>query len=202
MAGYNTVMEIYLIIAATAVGAVGMTLYLRDLVAGRTRPHAFTWILWGLLGSTACAYMLGSGERLAALPYFGQGVFCSGIAVYTLARWGWSDISRFDWLCLGLGLATLAGYIVARHELVTAVMVTLTDILAIMPTFRKSWHHPHGETLAAYLAGAFIDACTIFALSHRTLATVLYPGVIFTTQIVFCLMALARRRVIARTANT
>lgn len=168
-------MDTYLIIAAVIVGVGGMGLYLRDMLAGRTRPHVCSWLLWGLLGATAYMYTKGSDETLATLPYLAQAVVCPLVALYVLVRWGWSGITGFDIICLTLGSASLGLYLLTSDALMAAVMVTTTDVMAFLPTIRKTWHRPHEETLASYAGGAFIDACTIAALRHPSLTTLLYP---------------------------
>lgn len=43
---------------------VGYAPYIRDTIKGKTKPHVYTWFVWGLVTAIAYALQLRGGGRL------------------------------------------------------------------------------------------------------------------------------------------
>ena len=86
----------FLGIAAVVVGLVSYIPYLWGLYRGKVRPHAFTWLLWGLLTAIAFAAQLSDGAgpgswitgvtAVVSLGIAGGALYQSRLANVTRAR--------------------------------------------------------------------------------------------------------------------
>jgi hypothetical protein len=71
--------------------------YLRSIFVANTRPHAFTWLVWGSV--MAIAFLAQWSDRAGAGSW-GTGLsaaFCLGIGIIALFR-GETHITRGDWI--------------------------------------------------------------------------------------------------------
>jgi hypothetical protein len=53
--------KIVLGVVATIIGFVGYAPYLRNLFLKKTKPHAFSWLVWGILEATAFFAQISKG---------------------------------------------------------------------------------------------------------------------------------------------
>ncbi|MCK5555759.1 MAG: hypothetical protein KAI76_05940, partial [Alphaproteobacteria bacterium] len=67
---------------------------------------------------------------------------------------------------------------------------------AFYPTFRKSWMKPWEEPALAYFIGTMQFSLSLFALERVTPATVIYPVVAATLNLLLIIMLLWRRKVL------
>src|SRR3989344_6269281 len=92
--------HIVLGIIAAAVGLLGYFYYYRDIFRGKTTPHLFSWLSFGLLNAiTFFAQVVKGG---------GPGAWVTGVSTITTfgiaflaIRYGEKHITRFDWICFG-----------------------------------------------------------------------------------------------------
>lgn len=170
--------------------------YFRDIWAGRTKPHAFTWLIWTSLTAIGFAAQVGDHGGPGAWVTGFTAAVSAVIFVAALFR-GERDITRGDWSCLvGAGLA--AGlWAVTNNALLAVILVTVIDALGFAPTFRKSFHRPHEETLITYELSAIKFVLALLALDNFSAVTALYPASLVVMNGVFALMLIIRRRSVA-----
>jgi hypothetical protein len=78
--------------------------------------------------------------------------------------------------------------------------LTVTDLLAFYPTFRKSYHKPHEEGAFPFFMNALKFMLSLLALENFTLTTALFPGMVTIVNFFFVGLLLWRRRVLALAA--
>jgi hypothetical protein len=123
--------------AATLMAVAGYLPYFRDLLSGRTRPHAFTWLVWGVL--TAIAFggqVTNRGGPGAWVTGFTAAV--SFVIFLAALRQGDRNIVPVDWLCLAGAAVALALWAVTDRPLLAVILITVIDALGFLPTIRKS----------------------------------------------------------------
>ena len=76
------------------------------------------------------------------------------------------------------------------------ILLVLTDLLAFIPTFRKTWNLPHDETLFAYGMASLKFIVAFFAFSSFSVVTVMYPAYLIIANITFVIFALIMRKAI------
>lgn len=184
-------------VAAIVIAIISYVPYFRDIFAGKTKPHAFSWLVWGVLNAIVFAGQVSDGG--------GAGSWVVGFtAVVTLSifllsiKFGEKDIKAFDWFCLiGAGLS-LIPWIVTNDPLLSVVLVTIIDILGFVPTIRKSYSKPHQETLITYVLSTLKYFLAFIALQNYTWVTIIFPLAMVVVHIFFVALLVIRRKTIAR----
>lgn len=167
--------------------------YFRDIFRGKTKPHAFSWFVWGLMTGIAFFAQLSAGAKAGAWATGFTALVCFIIFGCAL-KVGRKNIVAIDWFFLGGSLLSLALWAVTKDPLTAVIIITIVDMLAFAPTFRKSYHKPNQETVATYSLSALKFVVAITALSTFTVTTVLYPLSLVITNSLFVVMIYVRRR--------
>ncbi|MBI2147628.1 hypothetical protein HYU19_04080 [Candidatus Woesearchaeota archaeon] len=149
--------------------------YIRAVLADKTKPHAFSWLVWSVLGGIAFAAQI--------VKQGGAGAWVTGVTtvlcfiIFLLALWkGVKDFPIIDWICIALAGVSLWIWWLMKDPTISVIMVIITDTLAYVPTFRKSYHNPFEETATIYAVYFFIWILSLSALNSYSIATWLYPA--------------------------
>lgn len=172
---------------------VGYKPYVRDVLRGKTHPHAFSWLIWGFVTTIAFGLQISHGGGVGSYVTLAAGLisfFVFGLAL----RSGKRDITRLDVLFFVLAIIAMITWLVAKQPLLSVILLCITDLLGFAPTVRKSWHKPDQETLSTYALGSVRHGLSIIALSHYNLITALYPIVWVIANGSFSAMLVLRRR--------
>src|SRR5690606_9865601 len=156
---------------ATAFGLMGYVVYLKDVFWGRTKPHAFSWLLWSLLASIGFFAQVSEGAGAGAWVTGMTAAMCLLIALIG-AFSGKDHIMKIDLYCF---IGALLGIVVWRltNDPLTAVLiVSVIDALAFTPTFRKAYFKPYEETASAFTFSTFKWALGIIALESFNLTKI------------------------------
>jgi hypothetical protein len=180
-------MKNFLGLLAIVIAIVSYIPYIRDVIRGKTRPHAFSWFIWGLL--TGIAFFA------QAQAHGGAGAWATGFTaviafvIFGFAlRWGKRNIVTIDWFFLAGALAALGLWAATNNPVWSVILITLIDMLAFVPTFRKSFHRPDEETVMTYTLSALKFMVALLALGSYSVTTVLYPLSLVITNSLFVLM--------------
>jgi hypothetical protein len=183
------------VLGAVAVGAwfPAFLLYLHNVVRGRTRPHAFTWLVWSALNAISFSAQVsnhgGPGSWVSAAVCLGNIV----IFVSALFR-GEKNVVPADWICLLGAAAAGVAWIVTRGPLLSVVLISIVDGFGAAPTFRKSYRKPREEAALPYALGTVAFLTSVAALQHRAIETMLYPLFIVVVDAALISMILVRRQ--------
>jgi hypothetical protein len=184
--------KIFLGGAATCIALISYVPYFRDIFAGKTKPHAFSWLIWALLTGIGFAGQAadngGPGSWVSAVT----AVLCFSVFLLALSR-GEKNITRSDWWCLTVSLATIPLWIVTSTPLWSMILVTIIDTIGFIPTFRKSFIHPFEETAVTYTLSSFKFFVSLLALTNYSIVTVLYPASLVLANGLFVVMVYIRR---------
>lgn len=183
------------IIGSIAIGLtlVGYIPYIKDLLAGKTKPHIYSWILWGFLTYIVFFLQISDQAGPGALVTLSAALLCTLVIVLTLVKNAKSEITQSDKVFLGLALLTLAFWLIAKQPLISAVLATTIELLGFVPTVRKSWKDPYSETLSFYWLNTLRFLLATLALSRYTIITALYPSFWFMANGLFALMLVYQR---------
>lgn len=173
---------------------VGYYPYIRSIRRGRTKPHVFSWGVWGAVTVVVSFAQLADGGGVGAWPILVSGTITLYVAALAYRRRGDTTISRSDWLFLVLALSALPAWYLTFDPLWAVIILTTADTLGYAPTFRKSYHQPYSENLTFYALLTLRNLIAIAALEHYSLTTILFPAVIAATTAIFIAMVLLRRQ--------
>ena len=184
--------KVILTILATTIGLIAYYPYVRDVLKAVTKPHAFSWLIWALLESIAFFAQLSKGGGIGALVTGASALVVLFIAIQSL-RSKDKDITLFDWLAFAGAIIGLLLWRLTDDALFAVILVSVTDALAFLPTFRKTFYRPNEETLSEYGLSAVKWLIGIFALQTLNLTTWLYPASLVLTNSTFVIMGLIRK---------
>lgn len=141
--------------------------YYRDILKRKTRPHIYSWSLWGLLTILLVALQIKGGAGPATWVTAAAGILCLGV-VFLSFRSGRRDITKSDTIVAILSLLAIGFWLIADQPTISITLVILADMLAFIPTVRKSYAHPYSETLSLYVTNALRFCLALFAVDHYT----------------------------------
>jgi len=169
--------------------------YFRDVFKGATKPHIFSWFIWGLLGSVTYAAQIIKGAGAGAWANGVEALICFVIASLAISR-GEKNITLTDRLALGGAILTLVLWVLTKNPLAAVILAVIVDGLAYFPTFRKVYYKPHEETVVYFLLNTVSMILSLFALEAYNATTWLYPVYLVLINSAFISMSLIRRKII------
>ncbi len=182
--------------SALLLGVVAYIPYIHSVLVEKTKPHMFSWIVWGLLPTIAFFAQSTSGAGKSAWVTLMTGVCCLFIAALAFFK-GEKNITRSDWVVFLSSLAIIPIYLTTQNSLLAVSLVATIDTLALIPTLRKSWHKPEEEFLFTYVINGVKWVLAFLALSEVSVTTALYPAVLIFSNGGFALVNILRRRYLA-----
>ena len=171
--------------------------YIRDILKNTTKPHVYSWFLWAIITFISFALQLSDSAGIGSLVTLIVGLMCLVVLALSLIKKIQIKITKSDTLFLILSLISLILWLVAKQDILSSILVTIVGLLAFAPTIRKSWHHPHSESVSFYLLSTLRYILAILALNNYSIITILYPITWLTYNGLFALMLIIRRRQIA-----
>ena len=167
--------------------------YIWSVFKGRTKPHIFSWTIWGLLTAIAMAGQVSAQAGPGAWATGMSAFFCF-LTVILCFRYGEKNITRHDIVLFAAALLSLPLWYITDQPLAAIMLVTLIDVLGYGPTLRKSWARPHQEMPLHYVVSNLKHLTSITAMSTYSVTTLLYPVVLFMMNLVLVGIIFWRRR--------
>ncbi|MDB5183146.1 MAG: hypothetical protein JWO47_930 [Candidatus Saccharibacteria bacterium] len=190
-------MKEFLALTATALIIAAYAPYVKDIVRGKTKPHVYSWLISALVTFIAFGLQLSDSAGWGAIPTCVAAV--AGLLIFILSlRPGRASITKFDTVFFVIALTAAALWLIADQALLSVILIASVDILAFVPTFRKSWKNPDQETTSTYAVNALRFTLATVAVQHYTFITVLYPLSQAFCDGLFAAFLLLRRHSIAR----
>jgi hypothetical protein len=144
----------WLVILSALISAAGSYAYIRNTLAGKTKPNRVSWSLWAL------APLIGAGAALSsdADLWTTLRIFLAGLMplIVLLASFAntqsYWKVTTFDLLCGALSLTALMFWVLVDSPRTAILLATCADGFASLPTLIKSWRYPETETGITYMA--------------------------------------------------
>ena len=192
--------KLFFAISASLIFFVSYVPYFRDIFAKKTKPHAYTWLVWAITqGTVAMGVWYGGGK-------FGFISFAVAVPLVVLVflfslHYGTRNITKADTSALVVALLAIVVWWQLRQPLVAVFMVTAIDLIGYFPTFRKSFEEPWSETMSSWTGFIIGNYLTILALDKYNVLTLTYLIAINFANIALVAICLMRRRVIKKPAS-
>ncbi len=162
--------------------------YIRSILAGVTKPHVFSWIIWGITTVIVFFAQLEAKGGMGAWPIGVSGAITTFIAVLAFIKRSDISITRIDWLFFLAALASLPIWYFMSDPLWAVVLLTIVDLLGFGPTIRKAYDFPHDENMTFFSLFMARSAFAILALEYYSVTTVLFPLSVFSACLVLLIM--------------
>lgn len=180
-------------IVASILAIVGNIPYLYDIVRKRVQPHPFTWLVWSIISCIIFFGQIAKGAGIGALPTAASEVFTIIIFFFSL-RYGFKNIRKIDTVFLIIALGGIIPWILTKDPTVSVIIAVSIDLIAFIPTIRKTWRHPRSETPLLYLTNVFRHILMLFALRAYNIVTVLHSIAMITTNTLMTGILFAKRK--------
>lgn len=181
--------------AAIAITFVAFVPYIRDIVRGKTRPHVFSWVIWGATTLIVFLAQLEGKGGVGAWPIGVSGAITAFIAVLAYVRRADIGITKIDWLFFVAAMSSLPLWYLTSDPLWAVVVLTTVDVLGFGPTVRKVYRAPQSESLLFFGLFALRNVLVIIALEHYSATTVLFPAAVAVACVALVMLMAYRRRV-------
>jgi hypothetical protein len=175
--------------------------YLRDVLAGTTRPHRGSWGIWLTLSLIVLASQRADGGRWSLLVVVAQLVGAAAILLLSVRR-GVGGASRLDLGLLALAAAGVAGWFVAGDPTIATICVVIADCVAVVMMLPKTYADPYSETLSAFLFSAASGLLAMVAVGSLNFGLLLYPAYFVVADTVLITLIVRRRQVLVSASES
>lgn len=174
-------MKITIAVIASLLAIVGNVPYLRDIIKGRVQPHPYTWLVWSLVSCIIFFGQIAKGAGIGALPTAASEVFTIIIFFFSL-KYGFKNIRKIDTVFFIIALLGIIPWILTKDPTISVIIAVSIDLIAFLPTMRKTWTHPKTETPVLYAMNVLRHILMLFSLQAYNIATTLHSIVMITTN--------------------
>lgn len=171
--------------------------YVRAIISGTTKPHVFSWVIWGATTFAVFLAQLEGEGGVGAWPIGVSGIITLFIAFLAYAKRSDITITKTDRLFFVSALSSLPLWYLTSDPLWAVVILTAVDLLGFGPTIRKAYRFPHSESVLFFALFAARNLLVIMALESYSVTTVLFPAVIAAACMLLMAMLTYRRRATA-----
>lgn len=179
---------------AIALTIVAFFPYIYSILQGKTKPHVFSWIIWGCTTFVVFLAQLADKGGAGAWPIGVSGVITVLVALLAYSKKSDSSITKADWWFFVLAMTSLPLWYITSNPLWAVVILTTVDAIGFGPTYMKAYSNPFEEQLTFFVVMAVRNFIVIMALENYSMTTVLFPAVIGVACLLFILLVMYRRR--------
>lgn len=184
-------------VIASILAFVGNISYLKDVFAKRVEPHPYTWFIWSIVSMTTFFGALQKGAGIGVLPTGIAEAFTIIIFVISfrnLFRGGIAHIRTIDHYFLAAAILGLIPWILTKDPTISVVIVVCVDLVAFVPTLRKTWQKPDTEKPMLYGMNVTRHILTLFSIQTYNIATMFHSIAMIVTNTLMVLF-IKRNRV-------
>jgi hypothetical protein len=187
------VKEIFALIAiAMTCGMFGH--YIWQIARGSVRPHAISWLTWGIATTAVFGAQLVSGAGIGAWPTAVSAAATFAVFGLALKQSGFDRAAPIDWAFFAAALGGLVLWFLTSEPLTAVAIMTAIDVIGNGPTVRKIFRDPFADSPSFFgLIGAR-STVAIAALETYSATTVLFPLAVGIASALVALLMLTRRR--------
>lgn len=178
---------------AAVLAIVGNVPYIVDIFKGRVQPHAYTWFVWTLVTGIVFFGQVAKGAGIGALPTAVSGVFTLSIFILSLKN-GFKHVTKIDTFFLVLALGGIVPWILTNDATVSVVIAVSIDLIAFMPTLRKTWLKPSTESPLLYGSNVLRHILALLSMQTYNIATTLHSIAMLTTNTAMTILLLTAKR--------
>jgi hypothetical protein len=152
--------------------------YIRSIQKGETKPHYFSWIIWGVTTFLASLTEFADHGGAGAYSVLLSGILCFYVAYLAYNQKRDYVIEKSDWIVFFLALSSLVVWYVTSNPLWAAIILTLVDSFGFIPTFKKAYDYPWEENITFYVIMTLRNFFAIFAMENYSITTTVFLWVI------------------------
>lgn len=161
--------------------------YIRSIVAGHTKPHRTTRLVYLLIGLLTTISLFTAGDRIAL--WISAVSLLQAIVLFFLGlRFGVGGWSKTDISCLLLALLGILAWQTTKNPLLGLYFGIAADFMGTIPTLIKTWHVPTSEEPLFYVLDSLAGLLNMLALTSWTIGDFSYPLYLFLVNALVALL--------------
>lgn len=174
-------MKDVLAIIAAILAVLGNLPYIRDAFKRRVKPHPFTWLVWTIVSAIVLFGQIAKGAGIGALPVAVAGAFTATIFLFSV-QYGFTYVQKSDKYYLAAALLGIIPWLIFNDPTISVIIAVSIDLVAFVPTLRKTYLHPETETPILYGSNVLRHILTLFSLQAYNIATMLHSIAMILTN--------------------
>lgn len=159
------------------IGLIGIYLYIKEIILGKTRPNIVTWIFWSIAPLVGVFINYKSGVSISLLA----STFIAGFGPLLVVLFSifnknsYYIITKFDILCGILSVLSIILWITTKNVILSLSFAIFADFTAGLPTIIKSWTHSDTESHAPYSIGILNQIITFLVITDFSYINTAFP---------------------------
>ncbi|MES2409654.1 MAG: hypothetical protein V4509_05150 [Patescibacteria group bacterium] len=183
----------YIALVAAILAIVGNVPYLFDIFNKRVKPHPYTWLIWTIVSGVTFFGQVAGGAGVGAIPTAASEIFTVIIFFFSL-QYGFKNIVKGDTYFLIAALLGLIPWALTKDPTLSVIIVVLIDVVAFIPTIRKTSKHPHSETPTLYTMNVLRHVLALFSLQAYNIATTFHSIMMIITNSIMTVLIDRKKR--------
>lgn len=167
--------------------------YIRSIAGGVTKPHVFSWVIWGITTLIAFFAQLADRGGVGAWPTGLSALITFYVAFLAFRCRADIHITRTDWIFFLTAVSAVPAWYLTSNPFWAVLILTAIDILGSFPTFRKIYRDPFSEDMLFYILMGIRSAVSVFALEYYSWTTILFPAALSIMCALFVWLLWVRR---------
>jgi hypothetical protein len=179
---------------ALCLGFIAYAIYISGILTNKTKPHAFSWLLWTLTTATVYIAQVSKGGGAGSWSTGFTCIVCLAIGIISLFKYD-KAYTLPDMLFIGIALLALLPWFFTKDPTTSVIIIASIDVIGYGPTLRKCFYYPHEEASASFGLNSAKHTFALLALQHYMVATWIYPASqIFMNGLVVSLIAIRKKQ--------
>lgn len=178
-------------LAAALIAIAGNVPYVLDVVRGKVKPHAYSWFVWSIVSCIVFFGQIEKGAGVGAIATGASEVFTIIIFFLSL-RYGFRGATKSDTVFLAIALLGIIPWILTKDPTASVVIAAGIDVVAFIPTLRKTWRHPDTENPYLYLSNVARHLLALFSLQAYNVATTAHSIAMLATNAAMTVIVFVR----------
>jgi len=186
-------MKLTIAIIAACIAIAGNLPYLRDIIRKRVQPHPYTWLVWTIVSCIIFFGQLAKGAGVGVIPTAAAEIFTIIIFFFSL-RYGFKNIKKIDTVFFIVCLLGIIPWVLTKDPTISVIIAVSIDLVAFLPTIRKTWAQPKTETPMLYAMNVLRHILMLISLQAYNVATMLHSIVMITTNTLMTVLILRKKK--------
>lgn len=187
-------LKLFYAAASSLLTLVAFAPYIWTIYKGETRPHAFSWIIWGITTLIVFFAQLEAEGGIGAWPTGLSALITFYIAWLAILKRGDTEITRSDWGFFIASLVSIPVWYLSSDPFWAVVILTAVDTLAFGPTLRKAYVYPGQENITFFSLFILRNIFGLLALEVWSITNMLFHLVMTLGCLALIALVLWRRR--------
>lgn len=174
---------------------LGHIFYIKKIIKGQTKPNLVSWVIWMVAPFLGVFFQIKAGAGLSMLPIFiaGFGSLMTIVAAI-LVKNGFWKINTFDIIYGLFSVTALVLYVLIHNLGISIFFAILSDALAFIPTYVKTWKFPETEYHSTYSIPILTNLIGLLIIKEWSF-TIYSFGIYFVIANTIMILILYRKKI-------